>query len=50
MTVQAVFFDMGGTIETYGWTPELRIQADGWHSAVPCGCRDTFGFNRPEII
>ncbi len=26
MTVQAVFFDMGGTIETYGWTPELRIQ------------------------
>ena len=27
MTVQAVFFDMGGTIETYGWTPELRIKA-----------------------
>lgn len=26
MTIQAVFFDMGGTIETYGWTPELRIQ------------------------
>jgi HAD superfamily hydrolase (TIGR01549 family) len=26
MTVQAVFFDMGGTLETYGWTPELRIQ------------------------
>lgn len=26
MTVRAVFFDMGGTIETYGWTPELRIQ------------------------
>jgi putative hydrolase of the HAD superfamily len=26
MTVQAVFFDMGGTIETYGWTPQLRIQ------------------------
>jgi putative hydrolase of the HAD superfamily len=26
MTVQAVFFDMGGTIETYGWTPESRIQ------------------------
>jgi putative hydrolase of the HAD superfamily len=26
MTLQAVFFDMGGTIETYGWTPELRIQ------------------------
>jgi len=26
MTVQAVFFDMGGTIETYGWTPELRIR------------------------
>ena len=26
MTVQAVFFDMGGTIETYGWTPELRLQ------------------------
>ena len=24
MTIQAVFFDMGGTIETYGWTPELR--------------------------
>ncbi len=27
MSIQAVFFDMGGTIETYGWTPELRIQA-----------------------
>ena len=26
MTVQAVFFDMGGTIETFGWTPELRLQ------------------------
>ncbi len=26
MTVQAVFFDMGGTIETYGWTPESRKQ------------------------
>jgi HAD superfamily hydrolase (TIGR01509 family) len=26
MTIQAVFFDMGGTIETYGWTPELRLQ------------------------
>ncbi|MCX6036312.1 MAG: hypothetical protein NTW99_00145, partial [Chloroflexi bacterium] len=26
MTIRAVFFDMGGTIETYGWTPELRIQ------------------------
>lgn len=27
MTIQAVFFDMGGTIETYAWTPELRIKA-----------------------
>ena len=27
MTVQAVFFDMGGTIETYTWTPELRLNA-----------------------
>ncbi len=27
MTLQAVFFDMGGTIETYGWTTELRIDA-----------------------
>jgi putative hydrolase of the HAD superfamily len=27
MSIQAVFFDMGGTIETYRWTPELRIQA-----------------------
>jgi putative hydrolase of the HAD superfamily len=26
MPIRAVFFDMGGTIETYGWTPELRIQ------------------------
>jgi putative hydrolase of the HAD superfamily len=26
MTIRAVFFDMGGTIETYGWTPELRLQ------------------------
>ena len=27
MTIQAVFFDMGGTIETYRYTQELRIQA-----------------------
>jgi len=27
MTIQAVFFDMGGTIETYGWTTELRLKA-----------------------
>ena len=27
MTIQAVFFDMGGTIETFGWTPELRFKA-----------------------
>ncbi len=27
MTVQAVFFDMGGTIETFTSTPELRLQA-----------------------
>jgi HAD superfamily hydrolase (TIGR01549 family)/HAD superfamily hydrolase (TIGR01509 family) len=26
MTIQAVFFDMGGTIETFGWTPEYRLQ------------------------
>jgi putative hydrolase of the HAD superfamily len=26
MTIRAVFFDMGGTLETYGWTPELRLQ------------------------
>jgi putative hydrolase of the HAD superfamily len=27
MTVQAVFFDMGGTIETFGYTRELRLAA-----------------------
>lgn len=27
MTVQAVLFDMGGTIETFSSTPELRLQA-----------------------
>jgi putative hydrolase of the HAD superfamily len=27
MTVQAVFFDMGGTIETFSSTPELHLQA-----------------------
>jgi putative hydrolase of the HAD superfamily len=27
MTIQAVFFDMGGTIETFTSTPELRLQA-----------------------
>jgi putative hydrolase of the HAD superfamily len=27
MKIQAVFFDMGGTIETFGYTPELRQQA-----------------------
>jgi len=27
MTIQAVFFDMGGTIETYWHTPQLRLEA-----------------------
>jgi HAD superfamily hydrolase (TIGR01549 family)/HAD superfamily hydrolase (TIGR01509 family) len=27
MTIQAVFFDMGGTVETYWYTAELRLQA-----------------------
>ncbi len=27
MTIQAVFFDMGGTIETFGFTRELRLKA-----------------------
>jgi putative hydrolase of the HAD superfamily len=27
MTIQAVFFDMGGTIETFWHTPELRLKA-----------------------
>jgi HAD superfamily hydrolase (TIGR01509 family)/HAD superfamily hydrolase (TIGR01549 family) len=27
MNVQAVFFDMGGTIETFGYTRELRLEA-----------------------
>jgi HAD superfamily hydrolase (TIGR01549 family) len=27
MTIQAVFFDMGGTIETYGFTHEQRLEA-----------------------
>jgi putative hydrolase of the HAD superfamily len=27
MTLQAVFFDMGGTIETFWYTPELRLKA-----------------------
>ena len=26
-TIQAVFFDMGGTIQTFGYTPELRLAA-----------------------
>jgi hypothetical protein len=48
MTVQAVFFDMGGTLETFGWTPELRLQqtaasARSWRP-------DQFRFNRPAIV
>ena len=27
MDIQAVFFDMGGTIETFWYTPELRLRA-----------------------
>ncbi len=27
MTIQAIFFDMGGTIETFSFTPELRLKA-----------------------
>ena len=26
MNIQAVLFDMGGTIETYRYTPELRLK------------------------
>ena len=27
MKIRAVFFDMGGTIETFGYTPEIRLEA-----------------------
>ena len=27
MSLEAVFFDMGGTIETFGYTRELRLEA-----------------------
>ena len=27
MTIRAVFFDMGGTIQTFGYTRELRLEA-----------------------
>jgi putative hydrolase of the HAD superfamily len=27
MTIQAIFFDMGGTIETFGYTRQLRLKA-----------------------
>ncbi len=27
MSIKAVFFDMGGTVETYWYTPELRLRA-----------------------
>ena len=27
MTVKAVFFDMGGTIDTFWYSPEMRLQA-----------------------
>lgn len=27
MTIQAIFFDMGGTIETFGYTRQLRLEA-----------------------
>ncbi len=30
MTIRAVFFDMGGTLQTFGYTPELRL------AATPC--------------
>lgn len=26
MTIKAVFFDMGGTIDLYSWTPEMRLE------------------------
>jgi putative hydrolase of the HAD superfamily len=29
MSIQAVFFDMGGTIETYRYTPEMRLERTG---------------------
>ncbi len=37
MSLQAVFFDMGGTIETFSWTPELRIQqTSGLQQRLAC--------------
>ncbi len=29
MTIQTVFFDMGGTIDTFWYSPEMRLQATG---------------------
>ena len=38
--IQAVFFDMGGTIETFGYTRELRLDATAVIQAAPFTGRD----------
>jgi putative hydrolase of the HAD superfamily len=50
MTIQAVFFDMGGTIETYGYTHELRLKATPGIQALLMAAGIDLGFSDEALL
>ena len=49
MNIQAVFFDMGGTIDTYGYTRELRLERTPGIRERLCSVGIDLGFDNEEL-
>jgi len=50
MTIQAVFFDMGGTIETYSYTRQLRVEATPGISQILLSAGIELPLNNEQIF
>ena len=50
MSIQAIFFDMGGTIETFGYTRQLRLEATPGISAILATAGIHLGLSDDELL
>ena len=49
MTIQAVFFDMGGTIETFSYTRELRLEKTPGIQSLLISAGINLGLNNQKL-
>lgn len=50
MTIQAIFFDMGGTIETFGYTRQLRLEATPGISTILASAGIHLDISNEELL